>query len=56
MYPLDVTMPRAGCCVAGGLELEAAVAHSRHGRSDRRGLGTGPAAAPAQHATAFVAA
>ena len=21
MYPLDVTMPQAGCCVAGGLEF-----------------------------------
>ena len=37
-------------------QLEAAVARSRHGHSDRRGLGAGPAAAPAQHATAFVAA
>ena len=23
MYPLDVTMPQAGCCVAGGLEFGA---------------------------------
>ena len=23
MYPLDVTMSQAGCCVAGGLELGA---------------------------------
>ena len=23
MYPLDVTMSQAGCCVAGGLELRA---------------------------------
>ena len=25
MYPLDVTMPRAGCCVAGGLEFGAGI-------------------------------
>ena len=25
MYPLDVTMPQAGCCVAGGLEFGAGV-------------------------------
>ena len=23
MYPLDITMPQAGCCVAGGLEFGA---------------------------------
>ena len=27
MYPLDVTMPQAGCCVAGGLELGAGLIH-----------------------------
>ena len=27
MYHLDVTMPRAGCCVAGGLEFGAASIH-----------------------------
>ena len=25
MYPLDVTMPQAGCCVAGGLEFGAGI-------------------------------
>ena len=25
MYPLDVIMPQAGCCVAGGLELGAGI-------------------------------
>ena len=27
MYPLDVIMPRAGCCVAGGLEFGAGSIH-----------------------------
>ena len=27
MYPLDVTMPQAGCCVAGGLEFGAGSIH-----------------------------
>ena len=27
MYPLDVTTPQAGCCVAGGLELGAGSIH-----------------------------
>ena len=25
MFPLDVTMPQAGCCVAGGLEVGAGI-------------------------------
>ena len=38
-------------------QLETAVARSRHGRSDRRGLGSRPlASAPAPRAAAFVAA
>ena len=27
MYPLDVTVPHAGCCVAGGLEFRAGSIH-----------------------------
>ena len=39
MYPLDVTTPQAGCCVAGGLELG--------GRVDPRiGVGAGDTGLP----------
>ena len=34
MYPLDVTMPQAGCCVAGGLEFGAGI-------DPRIGIGAG---------------
>ena len=34
MYSLDVTMPQAGCCVAGGLEFGAGIRSS-----DRYGAG-----------------
>ena len=30
MYPLDVTMPQAWCCVAGGLEFGASVSVRGH--------------------------